>query len=501
MISILLYMSLFLLFGRFNCQDGNSTLRYEYKYSFKGPALSQTDGTIPFWNHTGDAVPGDEQVRIVPSLRAKTGAVWSNYPFPYDDWQLDVHFRIQGRGKLGADGLVVWLVETPAQIGPVFGYMDMWKGVGIFFDSFDNDNQHNNPYVSAIMNDGSLSYNHATDGFEQKAGGCLRDFRNRPYPVKVRVTYTGQTLTVLVDSGATSVEEFEVCLKVEGVVIPKNYYFGVTAATGGLADDHDVLKFMVWSRHVGGNVSATEVESESNEEKEREEERRRLEEEYERNLQEFQKKQEEYLEQHPEQAKQQGSVDDLFEGGSSKELKAVFEVQEQIKKQINHLVTVLSTVQGKQDFIVSKLDGIGTTGGQDGVDVAKSHQVDNLMNFQRQIYDKIESLNNQLNFIKTTSVSLSDSVTRMAAERPVGGTYESKQDMNDLKDRLEMLQSNIVSLQSKVSTPPRLSCPQPDPPSCVSIGLVLLVAIAQVAVIIIYHSVKQSREDAAKKFF
>lgn len=27
--------------------------RFEYKYSFKGPHLSQSDGSVPFWIHTG----------------------------------------------------------------------------------------------------------------------------------------------------------------------------------------------------------------------------------------------------------------------------------------------------------------------------------------------------------------------------------------------------------------------------------------------------------------
>lgn len=27
--------------------------RFEYKYSFKGPHLSQSDGSVPFWVHTG----------------------------------------------------------------------------------------------------------------------------------------------------------------------------------------------------------------------------------------------------------------------------------------------------------------------------------------------------------------------------------------------------------------------------------------------------------------
>ena len=32
------------------------------------------------------------------------------------------------------------------------------------------------------------------------------------------------------------------CIRAENVVLPKNGFFGVSAATGGLADDHDVLK-------------------------------------------------------------------------------------------------------------------------------------------------------------------------------------------------------------------------------------------------------------------
>ena len=31
------------------------------------------------------------------------------------------------------------------------------------------------------------------------------------------------------------------------MVLPKNGFFGLSAATGGLADDHDVLKFITHS--------------------------------------------------------------------------------------------------------------------------------------------------------------------------------------------------------------------------------------------------------------
>jgi hypothetical protein len=42
-------------------------------------------------------------------------------------------------------------------------------------------------------------------------------------------------------------QDFELCIRAENVVLPKSGYFGVSAATGGLADDHDVLKFITHS--------------------------------------------------------------------------------------------------------------------------------------------------------------------------------------------------------------------------------------------------------------
>lgn len=39
-------------------------------------------------------------------------------------------------------------------------------------------------------------------------------------------------------------QNYDMCFRVENVVLPKNGYFGMSAATGGLADDHDVLHFL-----------------------------------------------------------------------------------------------------------------------------------------------------------------------------------------------------------------------------------------------------------------
>ena len=60
----------------------------------------------------------------------------------------------------------------------MYGSSDQWIGLGVFFDSFDNDNKHNNPYIMAMTNDGTKHFDHQNDGSTQQIAGCLRDFRS-----------------------------------------------------------------------------------------------------------------------------------------------------------------------------------------------------------------------------------------------------------------------------------------------------------------------------------
>ena len=46
-----------------------------------------------------------------------------------------------GQGRIGADGMALWFTAQPSTLGPVFGANDYWTGMGLFFDSFDNDGQ------------------------------------------------------------------------------------------------------------------------------------------------------------------------------------------------------------------------------------------------------------------------------------------------------------------------------------------------------------------------
>lgn len=142
----------------------------------------------------------------------------------------------------------IWYTATTGVEGPVFGANDYWNGLGIFLDSFDNDAQQNNPYILVMTNDGTKSYDHHRDGITQQLGGCLRDFRNKPFPVRLKIEYFKKALTVNYHSGLNNdLSNYEICTRIENIDLPPNGHFGVSAATGGLADDQDVLSFITHS--------------------------------------------------------------------------------------------------------------------------------------------------------------------------------------------------------------------------------------------------------------
>lgn len=52
------------------------------------------------------AIPSADQVRITPSLRSQRGSIWTKNRVTFEHWEADVTFRVSGRGRMGADGLV-----------------------------------------------------------------------------------------------------------------------------------------------------------------------------------------------------------------------------------------------------------------------------------------------------------------------------------------------------------------------------------------------------------
>ncbi|XP_006913771.1 protein ERGIC-53 [Pteropus alecto] len=466
--------------------------RFEYKYSFKGPHLVQSDGTVPFWAHAGNAIPSSDQIRIAPSLKSQRGSVWTKTKAAFENWEIEVTFRVTGRGRIGADGLAVWYTENQGLEGPVFGSADMWNGVGIFFDSFDNDGKKNNPAVVIIGNNGQFHYDHQNDGANQALASCQRDFRNKPYPVRAKIVYYQKTLMVMINNGFTpDKNDYEFCAKVENMIIPPQGHFGISAATGGLADDHDVLSFLTFQLTEPGKEPPTPDKEISEKEKEK------YQEEFEHFQQELDKKKEEFQKGHPDLQGQ--PADEIFESVGDRELRQIFEGQNRIHLEIKQLNRQLDMILDEQRKYVSSLSeeiskrGAGIPGQHGQI---TQQELDTVVNTQHEILRQVNEMKNSM----SETVRL---VSGMQHPGSAGGVYETAQHFSDIKEHLHVVKRDLESLvQRNVLSNERLKCPELPPfPSCLSTVHFVIFVVVQTVLFVGYVMYRTQQEAAAKKFF
>lgn len=101
--------------------------------------------------------------------------------------------------------------------------------------------QHQHPYISAMVNNGSLSYDHDRDGTLTQLAGCEAKFRNVAHETFLSIRYQDNVLTVSTDIDNRN--EWKQCFQVSGVLLPTGYFFGASAETGDLSDNHDIQSF------------------------------------------------------------------------------------------------------------------------------------------------------------------------------------------------------------------------------------------------------------------
>jgi lectin, mannose-binding 2 len=157
--------------------------------------------------------------------------------------QIEVEFKIHGSGNLHGDGFAMWLTKQRGIQGDVFGSVDRFDGLGIFFDTYKNNRPGTVfPYVMAMVGDGNKPYDKSNDGKDNELFGCsARGIRNANVPTKLRLTYF-QDKSLKLMLSYKSENQWELCWETnDPPTIPSVAYLGFSAETGELSDNHDII--------------------------------------------------------------------------------------------------------------------------------------------------------------------------------------------------------------------------------------------------------------------
>jgi mannose-binding lectin 2 len=157
--------------------------------------------------------------------------------------QIEVEFKIHGQGNLHGDGFAMWLTKQRATPGEVFGSVDRFEGLGIFFDTYKNNRPGTVfPYVMAMVGDGQKPYDKSNDGKDNEFMGCsARGIRGASVPTKAKLTYF-QDKSLKLELQYKVEDQWELCFQTsEPPTIPSVAYLGFSAETGELSDNHDII--------------------------------------------------------------------------------------------------------------------------------------------------------------------------------------------------------------------------------------------------------------------
>ena len=220
--------------------------------------------TVPSWTTGGDAAIHKGFVRLTTDRQSKRGFMWNRRALGSDGFTTQMQFRISGQGaRWYGDGLGLWLTADGSyNPGLVHGVAEAFSGVGVVVDTFKNtESAELHKDVMILVNpDGtrtraqmqalSLGCNLAGLRHHEKRA----DFSPASATARLRLTYDAADATLRVAVDATSSGEWTECAAVPLLEHgldrgwARNSHLGITASTGQLADNHDVLALSSYDR-------------------------------------------------------------------------------------------------------------------------------------------------------------------------------------------------------------------------------------------------------------
>lgn len=212
-------------------------------HSLEMPYLDQ-DLSSKWWQFGGDALLDvNSHIRLTADRPSQTGWIYSKVPLHPPAFEIEVTYKIHGRSDhLFGDGMAIWLTQEKYKPGNAMGASPVFKGLGLFIDTYPNNPQNRKfPHVSLMYNDGTKTYDHENDNLATALGsGCDVSAINSKDETKIKLIYVkGKFIEVhtSLPSG-----DWQLCARAEGITLQSAPFVGFSAATGQVHGVHDLLK-------------------------------------------------------------------------------------------------------------------------------------------------------------------------------------------------------------------------------------------------------------------
>lgn len=213
-------------------------------FTFKPPFFPDAGlAAVPGWEVKGSTVVDENYIRLTSAEPDVNGYIINRRPYFLSTVELTLAFRIHSDNpNYGADGLALWMTDQPLKSGDCMGVSCQWNGIAVFFDTYDNNGSGDNPRISVHHNDGSHDFQFHSDGRNTELIGCKVNYRNAPISY-LHLFYEEGALNVFIDERGSG--DWKRCGPAYEIAMPRRYFFGLSAATGGLYDNHDVISLDV----------------------------------------------------------------------------------------------------------------------------------------------------------------------------------------------------------------------------------------------------------------
>ncbi|GAM85275.1 hypothetical protein ANO11243_032790 [Dothideomycetidae sp. 11243] len=224
------------------------------------PPFLDSDLQSRWFDYGGDTIiRADRYIRLASDQPSQSGWIFSRVPLTATNWEIELEFAIHGKHNLFGDGMGLFLTKERAEQGEVFGFRDNFEGLGIFFDTYKNNRPGVVfPYIMAMLGDGKTPYDKANDGKANELAGCsVRGLRNADFPTKARITYFAEK-SLTMEVMYKREDEWTHCFEVPDVKLPSVTYLGMTAETGELSDNFDLIRLETKNLYSTGSNSQSQ---------------------------------------------------------------------------------------------------------------------------------------------------------------------------------------------------------------------------------------------------